>query len=182
LEVSLPERTYDVAALLLAAALVEAESTGDSPMKTLARHATHYGKSIGQAARQEVEPGSGSEVESGGSGSGAESDGSRSGTGVESAVAGTGVESGGAGYGVGSRSLVLGVLAGQGFEPREVEGDILLGNCPFRVLAKEHPELVCGMNRHLLGGLLDGLGDTEREAVISPSAGHCCVRISRRAG
>jgi predicted ArsR family transcriptional regulator len=129
-EVSLPERTYDVAALLLAAALEDAESTGESPAGALKRHAARYGKSLGETAR------------------------------------GTGD--------------VIQVLDRQGFEPREDGPDIVLRNCPFRLLAKEHAPLVCGMNQHLLTGVLDGLGANDREARLSPSPGHCCVRLSRK--
>ncbi len=129
MEISLPERTYDVAAHLLAAALADAESTGESPKQALSRHATHHGRSLGESSEGDL----------------------------------------------------LQVLTRQGFEPHEDGPAILLGNCPFHGLAKEYTELVCGMNQQLLAGVLDGLGDNEREAVISPSPGHCCVRISRRA-
>src|SRR4051794_12057140 len=40
----------------------------------------------------------------------------------------------------------VGVLEDHGFEPRIEEDAILLANCPFHVLARNHPELVCGMN------------------------------------
>ena len=129
--VSLPERTYDVAALLLAAALEDAESTGESPGRALARHATRYGKTLGEAAAHRT-------------------------------------------------GDVKRVLEAQGFEPQENGPDIVLGNCPFHLLAKEHAQLVCGMNQHLLAGLLDGLGATDREARLSPSPGHCCVRLSHK--
>ncbi|MFF0340396.1 helix-turn-helix transcriptional regulator [Kribbella sp. NPDC004875] len=69
------------------------------------------------------------------------------------------------------------VLEAHGFEPRVEGGRIALGNCPFRRLAKEHPQLVCGMNLHLVAGLLTGL-DSPFRAELAPTAGHCCVRIS----
>ncbi|WP_112247640.1 helix-turn-helix transcriptional regulator [Kribbella monticola] len=130
-EVSLPERTYDVAGRLLAAALEDAESTGESPVRALGRHAARYGRTLGETAR------------------------------------GTGD--------------VVQVLERQGFEPRQDGPDILLGNCPFHQLASEHPQLVCGMNLQLMEGLLDGLGDADREALLAPSAGHCCVRLNQKA-
>jgi predicted ArsR family transcriptional regulator len=68
------------------------------------------------------------------------------------------------------------VLEAQGFEPR-AEGDgIALGNCPFRRLARDHPQLVCGMNLHLVDGLLAGL-DAPLRAELAPTPGHCCVRL-----
>ncbi|HWM35640.1 MAG TPA: helix-turn-helix domain-containing protein [Streptomyces sp.] len=69
------------------------------------------------------------------------------------------------------------LLERYGFEPQR-EGDaIVLGNCPFHVLAREHTETVCGMNLHLLRGVLDGLGDSELEACLAPSPDRCCVRL-----
>ncbi|GAA2788857.1 helix-turn-helix transcriptional regulator [Kribbella solani] len=71
------------------------------------------------------------------------------------------------------------VLAAHGFEPRAEADGIVLANCPFRRLAKEHPQLVCGMNLHLIAGLLTSL-DTPLQAELAPTAGHCCVRITGR--
>ena len=31
-------------------------------------------------------------------------------------------------------------------------------NCPFHKLAAQYPDIVCGMNLALIGGLIDGLG------------------------
>ncbi len=69
------------------------------------------------------------------------------------------------------------VLAEYGFEPRSDGSDVALANCPFHTLAQEHTELVCGMNLHLLDGLLHGLGQTHLRARLAPSADHCCVRL-----
>ncbi|MCP3804117.1 hypothetical protein NLX83_33080 [Allokutzneria sp. A3M-2-11 16] len=52
-----------------------------------------------------------------------------------------------------------------------------LGNCPFHSLAKRHTEMVCGMNLHLLNGLLEGLAATGFTARLEPTPGHCCVRL-----
>jgi predicted ArsR family transcriptional regulator len=73
--------------------------------------------------------------------------------------------------------LLVEVLEAHGFEPRLDGGDIALANCPFRRLAKEHPQLVCGMNLHLVAGLLTSL-DTPLRAELAPTPGHCCVRIT----
>ena len=69
----------------------------------------------------------------------------------------------------------LPVLATHGFEPRTEGGAVKLGNCPFHNLARQHTELVCAMNVHLLTGLLDGLGCVAYTATLSPSPGNCCV-------
>jgi predicted ArsR family transcriptional regulator len=48
--VSLPERRYDLAGELLAAALEEAEGSGERPREALARHARVLGEELGRAA------------------------------------------------------------------------------------------------------------------------------------
>lgn len=73
--------------------------------------------------------------------------------------------------------VLVRVLEDHGFEPRVDADGIALGNCPFRRLAKDHPQLVCGMNLHLVAGLLTGL-DSPLQAELAPTAGHCCVRIT----
>src|SRR4051812_18224712 len=105
--VSLPERRYDLAGGLLAAAVDEAQTTGEAPREALARLAFDRGQELGRAVRGE-----------------------------------------GAG-----RDVVLGVLEQQGFEPRTDHDAVTLTNCPFHVLAREHTDLVCGMNLRLLDGL-----------------------------
>jgi predicted ArsR family transcriptional regulator len=72
------------------------------------------------------------------------------------------------------------VLAENGYEPRLADGDLCLANCPFDKLAREHTELVCGMNVALVGGVLDGLGCESLEAVLEPAPGLCCVKARQR--
>ncbi|MEU1853367.1 helix-turn-helix domain-containing protein [Streptomyces sp. NPDC019990] len=75
---------------------------------------------------------------------------------------------------------VFGLLERYGFEPRP-EGDaIVLGNCPFHALAREHTATVCGMNLHLLRGILEGLGGNGLQACLAPGPGRCCVRVEPR--
>jgi predicted ArsR family transcriptional regulator len=76
----------------------------------------------------------------------------------------------------GSGSL-FDLLERYGFEPRHEEGAIVLGNCPFHSLAREYTQTVCGMNLHLLRGVLHGLGECGYAARLSPSPGLCCVRL-----
>ncbi|MDQ1014452.1 putative ArsR family transcriptional regulator [Streptomyces afghaniensis] len=72
---------------------------------------------------------------------------------------------------------VFDLLEEHGFEPRLDGEAIVLGNCPFHALAREHTQTVCGMNLHLLRGVLDGLEDSSLHARLAPSPGHCCVRL-----
>ncbi|MCO1579113.1 helix-turn-helix domain-containing protein [Crossiella sp. SN42] len=50
-EVTLPERRYELAGLLLAAAVEDAERTGETPRTALDRRAEELGRSLGEAAR-----------------------------------------------------------------------------------------------------------------------------------
>ncbi|MEV0181788.1 helix-turn-helix domain-containing protein [Streptomyces sp. NPDC050625] len=72
---------------------------------------------------------------------------------------------------------VFAVLEANGFEPRRDGDAIVLGNCPFHTLAREHTQTVCGMNLHLLRGVLEGLAESGLQACLAPTPGHCCVRL-----
>lgn len=128
-EVSLPPRQYDLAGELLAAAMVEAEQSGESPRAALERGAFRRGREMA------------ADVTAGGA------------------------------------AAVVGVLEGAGFEPRASDGAIVLANCPFHALAQQQTELVCGMNLHLLDGVLTGIRDAGLVASLRPEAGMCCVRL-----
>jgi predicted ArsR family transcriptional regulator len=72
------------------------------------------------------------------------------------------------------------VLAHHGFEPvRDADGHVSLANCPFHKLAGQYPDVVCGMNLALIGGLIDGLGLAGLRPVLEPEAGRCCVVIKK---
>jgi predicted ArsR family transcriptional regulator len=69
-------------------------------------------------------------------------------------------------------------LTDYGFEPyRDETGSISLRNCPFHTLARQAPELVCGLNREFIDGLLRGLGNDTVEAALEPTPGQCCVKL-----
>lgn len=76
------------------------------------------------------------------------------------------------------------VLTAHGYEPRSESdegGDaVILANCPFDSLARDHTELICSANLSLLGGVLDGLGCTHLGAHGEPHTGRCCVAIRPR--
>ena len=73
---------------------------------------------------------------------------------------------------------VTAVLAAHGYEPR-VQGDrVVLANCPFHALAREHTVLVCGMNLHLITALLDELGRRNVQAGLDPAPQRCCVTLT----
>jgi len=73
---------------------------------------------------------------------------------------------------------VAAVLAAHGYEPR-VQGDrVVLANCPFHALAREHTALVCGMNLHLITALLDELARRDVLAGLDPAPQRFCVTLT----
>ncbi|MCF8571995.1 helix-turn-helix domain-containing protein [Gordonia sp. HY002] len=128
IHVNLPERSYELAGRLLAQAIDETESTGESPRAVLARLATQLGHQLG---------------------------------------AQTG----------GSDDQLQHTLERWGYEPRVEADDIALVNCPFHQLARTHTQLVCGMNLHLVKGLVTATECPQRRARLDPREGYCCVRI-----
>lgn len=76
-----------------------------------------------------------------------------------------------------ARDAVSEVLAGEGYEPRTVEAEIVLTNCPFHRLSADYPEVVCGMNRDLIGGVIDAVCPGALSARLDPAPGRCCVVV-----
>jgi predicted ArsR family transcriptional regulator len=77
---------------------------------------------------------------------------------------------------------IAGLLREQGYEPRRDDDGLVLGNCPFHALARDHTALVCGMNRDLLSAELECLGCDQVTAELDPGEGRCCVRLVRGGG
>jgi predicted ArsR family transcriptional regulator len=76
------------------------------------------------------------------------------------------------------RRATLEVLAEHGFEPKQHrDGQVDLTNCPFHQLAKDHTELICGMNLCLVQAAVDEVGDTCLQARLDPEDGRCCVKL-----
>jgi predicted ArsR family transcriptional regulator len=79
------------------------------------------------------------------------------------------------------RVSVGAVLTRCGFEPVSADAVTRLRNCPFHPIAAGSPQLVCGMNRELIAGVVEGLGaDEYLEAVLAPEPGWCCVEVRDR--
>jgi predicted ArsR family transcriptional regulator len=79
--------------------------------------------------------------------------------------------------GVGKDGRVSEALAEHGYEPVAEDDGLVMRNCPFDLLAREEPRLVCGINRDFVAGIVDGLGCTAARAVLDPAPGRCCVRV-----
>jgi predicted ArsR family transcriptional regulator len=66
-------------------------------------------------------------------------------------------------------------LAENGYEPHRSGGAIVLRNCPFDALAREHTELVCGMNLAILDAATEELTEISLAARLESSPDRCCV-------
>jgi predicted ArsR family transcriptional regulator len=67
-------------------------------------------------------------------------------------------------------------------EPRREAAIITLANCPFDALARDHTELVCGMNLVLVGAVADQVGDGALAARLgrpTTAAASCWVPADR---
>ena len=71
-------------------------------------------------------------------------------------------------------STTCATLTEYGYEPRGDGPRITLANCPFDALAREHVELVCGMNLALIDALAQQV-DARLTARLDPAADRCCV-------
>lgn len=76
------------------------------------------------------------------------------------------------------RQAMEAALRANGFEPRTGDdGSIRLRNCPFRQLAAQHTEIICGMNLALIEGMAAGLDALALQPALDPRPGCCCVVI-----
>jgi predicted ArsR family transcriptional regulator len=71
-------------------------------------------------------------------------------------------------------------LASYGYEPRVVDRTVLLANCPFHELSREHTQLVCGMNHALIDAVRSELGHEDVDVRLEPGDGRCCVTLRAR--
>ena len=66
-------------------------------------------------------------------------------------------------------------LTENGYEPHRTGGSVVLRNCPFDALAREHTELVCGMNLAIMTAVTEQLHETALAARLEPAPDRCCV-------
>jgi predicted ArsR family transcriptional regulator len=69
-------------------------------------------------------------------------------------------------------------LAENGYEPHHTGGSVVLRNCPFDALAREHTELVCGMNLAIMTAVTEQLHDAALTARLEPAPDRCCVVLT----
>jgi predicted ArsR family transcriptional regulator len=66
-------------------------------------------------------------------------------------------------------------LTENGYEAQRSGDTIVLRNCPFDALAREHTELVCGMNLAIMAAITEQLREMELGAQLEPAPDRCCV-------
>lgn len=66
---------------------------------------------------------------------------------------------------------VVAVLPGCGYRSREAEDGIQLRNCPFHRLARDHRDLVCGLDLRLITGMIEASAHAKANAVLPPGRG-----------
>lgn len=150
LTVSVPPRHYDLAARLMAEAIERSTAEGVPVVDALHAAAAAQGRVVARPPA------------------------ARGAEGPE------GVPDGGARGADDPLTRACGSLAAQGYQPRLVDGEVVLTSCPFHALAAEHTSLVCGMNLALLDGFVGQLGEGLR-ARLDPAPGRCCVVLSQQA-
>lgn len=70
------------------------------------------------------------------------------------------------------------LLARHGYEPCSADdaAELELANCPFDRLARDHTDLVCGINLALVTGAVEALGCRHVQTRLEPAPDLCCVR------
>jgi predicted ArsR family transcriptional regulator len=138
LEVSIPERNYDVMGTILVQA-IEQQEPGERTEEAAKRVARKEGERLGQAEkeRRRLPP-----------------------PGAERAM-----------------TVATDVLSACGYEPYTEAGSVRLRSCPFHALAEQSRDLVCGLNRELVQGIVSGLGNETLDVALAPLPDECCVRL-----
>jgi len=139
IDVSIPERNYDVIGSILLGAI--ARQDPNVPAAETARQVAHdTGEEIGRHERERLRlPAPGAER---------------------------------------TMRVVGDVLARCGYEPTvEDDGSMCLRNCPFHALVQQDRDIVCGLNRELVDGVVSGLGNETVFVELAPAPGRCCVQL-----
>jgi predicted ArsR family transcriptional regulator len=76
-----------------------------------------------------------------------------------------------------SLASIAEVLAALGYEPRISSDAVVLANCPFHALARDHTQLVCGMNLAVITALVVEFGHDDITVSLEPGPDRCCVRL-----
>lgn len=96
---------------------------------------------------------------------------------VRAAVDGVALE---AGQRAGARSdrNIITALRSCGYLPHVDDDDcVSLRNCPFHMVARDHRDVVCGLNLRLVEGIIAGCDHPQAHAELSPHPDRCCVVV-----
>ncbi|MGE2727798.1 helix-turn-helix transcriptional regulator [Mycolicibacterium pulveris] len=95
---------------------------------------------------------------------------------VKAAVDGAAFE---AGRSVGTESAadILVALRRCGYQPHVDDECVSLRNCPFHMVARDHREVVCGLNLRLIEGIIAGCDQPRAHAELTPHPDRCCVVV-----
>lgn len=77
-------------------------------------------------------------------------------------------------------SQLAGVLSEHGYEPHTFGDTLVLMNCPFHALVRNHPQLVCRINHALITELAQRLVPGRLDAHLEPGENRCCVTLTTR--
>ncbi|MFC9553543.1 helix-turn-helix transcriptional regulator [Rhodococcus sp. NPDC056960] len=77
---------------------------------------------------------------------------------------------------------LLEALRSCGYLPQVVaDGRVDLRNCPFHRVARDHLDVVCGLNLRLVEGAIAGSTQRDARAELAPGPGRCCVVVHHAA-
>lgn len=68
----------------------------------------------------------------------------------------------------GTAEVVRELFDDLGFDPEHEDGQLVLRACPYRELARRHPDVVCGAHLGLLRGAVDSQGGAGDDAWLQP--------------
>lgn len=84
-----------------------------------------------------------------------------------------------AGRSVGAESApdIVEALRKCGYQPHVDDECINLRNCPFHLIARDHRDVVCGLNLRLVEGIIEGCDQPRAHAELTPHPERCCVVV-----
>lgn len=95
---------------------------------------------------------------------------------VRAAVDGAALEAGRRAASESGHDLV-GALRSCGYLPHVDNDCVSLRNCPFHGVARDHREVVCGLNLRLVEGIVAGCDQPQARAELTPHPDRCCVVV-----
>ena len=73
---------------------------------------------------------------------------------------------------------IIAALRSCGYRPHVDDDDcVSLRNCPFHMVARDHRDVVCGLNLRLVEGVIAGCDHPEAHAELTPHPDRCCVVV-----